>query len=149
MLGPSQVAIHSTKVDYDADAVIQSALVTVGGRFPPCMKLVEGIPSDTKMACLLYWFLHSVSWTHCLQVSITPPTRLINCAPWRKPVLLVGSTMKNPISGSDSLRRFSSMVCIFIQKSLPVTILIVNDETAGIVHLLLNMLAQATSSAQV
>lgn len=89
-----------------------SALINLGARFPPCMKLVESVPPSTNFGCL--------------NNTANPPTEICSletiCG-------FGGFHGETP----NQWFRFITPICLH----------------AGIIHLLLNMLAQVTLSAQV
>ncbi|KAL0951302.1 hypothetical protein HGRIS_008011 [Hohenbuehelia grisea] len=89
-----------------------SALINVGARFPPCMKLIEDVPPSTLMPCL--------------NNTANPPDRLCTV----EEICGFGG-----FDGKEPNQWFRFIVPIFLH--------------AGIIHILLNMLAQLTLSAQI
>lgn len=89
-----------------------SALVNLGARFPPCMKLVTEIPPNTQMACM--------------NNTANPPDRFCTV----ETICGFGG-----FGGKEPNQWFRFITPIFLH--------------AGIIHLLLNMLAQLTLSAQI
>jgi membrane associated rhomboid family serine protease len=90
----------------------QSALIQLGARFPPCMKLVTGVPVTTLFACL--------------NDTANPPDRI---CPLEEICGFGGFHNETPNQW------FRFITPIFLH--------------AGFVHILLNMLAQLTLSAQI
>ncbi|GLB36056.1 putative rhomboid family protein [Lyophyllum shimeji] len=89
-----------------------SALINLGARFPPCMKLVEAVPPSTNFACL--------------SNTANPPTEV---CPLEEICGFGGFHDKDPNQW------FRFIVPIFLH--------------AGFVHILLNMFAQLSLSAQI
>jgi len=89
-----------------------SAIIHVGARFPPCMKLVADVPLSTNFACL--------------NDTDNPPTQI---CPLEEICGFGGFHNENPNQW------FRFIVPIFLH--------------AGFIHILLNMLAQLTLSAQI
>ncbi|KAF8632591.1 hypothetical protein AX15_001797 [Amanita polypyramis BW_CC] len=89
-----------------------SELIFVGGRFPPCMKLVESVPLSTNFGCL--------------NNTANPPNRICT---------LEDLCSFGGFHGKSPNQWFRFITPIFLH--------------AGLVHLLLNMLAQNTLSAQI
>ncbi|KAF5384958.1 hypothetical protein D9615_001441 [Tricholomella constricta] len=89
-----------------------SALINLGARFPPCMKLVEAVPPSTNFGCL--------------NNTANPPTEICS---------LESICGFGGFQGKDPNQWFRFIVPIFLH--------------AGFIHILLNMLAQLTLSAQI
>jgi len=90
----------------------QSAIINFGARFPPCMKEISSLPSDTNFACL--------------NNTANPPTSLCSL----EEVCGFGG-----FHGKPPNQWFRFITPIFIH--------------AGIIHIILNMIAQLTVSAQI
>jgi len=90
----------------------QSALINLGARFPPCMKVVEGVAPTIQLACL--------------NDTANPPDRVCPL----ETVCGFGG-----FHGSDPNQWFRFIVPIFLH--------------AGFIHILLNMFAQLSLSAQI
>ncbi|KAG7099128.1 hypothetical protein E1B28_001000 [Marasmius oreades] len=91
-----------------------SALINVGGRFPPCMKLVNGAPPNALVPCL--------------NATTNPPESDRFCT--IEEVCGFGG-----FGGKDPNQWFRFITPIFLH--------------AGIIHILLNLFAQLTISAQI
>ncbi|KAF9455115.1 rhomboid-domain-containing protein [Macrolepiota fuliginosa MF-IS2] len=89
-----------------------TALINLGARFPPCMKLVTGVGLSTNLPCM--------------NNTANPPDRLCSL----EEVCGFGG-----FHGHDPSQWFRFITPIFLH--------------AGIIHILLNMLAQCTLSAQI
>jgi hypothetical protein len=78
----------------------ESALINLGARFPPCMKVVEGVPTTTLFGCESHFFcvMHDFTNREC-QASIILPTLPISYALWRTFVGLVASTVNHQTNG--------------------------------------------------
>ncbi|CAL1695233.1 unnamed protein product [Somion occarium] len=90
----------------------QSALIFAGARYPPCMKIVQGLSLDTQFGCL--------------NNTANPPDRLCSL----EDVCGFGG-----FHDKDPNQWYRFITAVFLH--------------AGIIHFLLNMLAQLTVSAQV
>ncbi|KAG0708783.1 hypothetical protein DFH29DRAFT_889030 [Suillus ampliporus] len=90
----------------------ESALIYLGARFPPCMKVVQGLPVTTQMACL--------------NDTANPPDRLCSI----EEVCGFGG-----FHGGEPNQWFRFITAIFVH--------------AGFIHIILNMIAQLTISAQI
>ncbi|EKM61250.1 uncharacterized protein PHACADRAFT_134676 [Phanerochaete carnosa HHB-10118-sp] len=98
----------------------QSALINVGARYPPCMKEVAGLPLSTRFACL--------------NDTANPPDQLCSL----EDVCGFGG-----FHGQEPDQWFRQGFCANASFITPIFI------HAGIIHILLNMLAQLTASAEV
>jgi hypothetical protein len=81
----------------------QSALIEFGGRFPPCMKLVQGIPIDSQIACLSLYHRPVIprgAEKDMCQVLTTRPTHQLNSALSKRHVPSAASTATHRINGS-------------------------------------------------
>lgn len=90
----------------------ESALINLGARFPPCMKVVQGLPLTTQMPCL--------------NDTANPADRLCSI----EDVCGFGG-----FNGGEPNQWFRFITPIFLH--------------AGFIHIILNMLAQLTISAQI
>lgn len=142
-----------------------SALINLGARFPPCMKLVTDVPPSTPFAC-------EQSVQRCLKPRITdfshlflglndtanPPDQI---CPLETICGFGGKHMVSSLASNLTFRRFPreeskpvvsvSLEILFLYSHLTyhsrfITPIFLH---AGFVHILLNMLAQLTLSAQV
>ncbi|KDQ63481.1 hypothetical protein JAAARDRAFT_169346 [Jaapia argillacea MUCL 33604] len=90
----------------------ESALINLGARFPPCMKLVEGLPVDTQIACL--------------NDTANPPDQVCSL----EDVCGFGG-----FHNQAPNQWFRFITPVFLH--------------AGFIHIILNMIAQMTASAQI
>ncbi|KAG1757658.1 hypothetical protein EDB19DRAFT_1891380 [Suillus lakei] len=90
----------------------ESALINLGARFPPCMKVIQGVPLTTQIACL--------------NDTANPPDQLCSI----EDVCGFGG-----FNGGEPNQWFRFITPIFLH--------------AGFIHIILNMLAQLTISAQI
>ncbi|EGO05403.1 hypothetical protein SERLA73DRAFT_174545 [Serpula lacrymans var. lacrymans S7.3] len=90
----------------------ESALINLGARFPPCMKIVQGVPETMQMACL--------------NDTANPPNQLCSL----EDICGFGG-----FHNQTPNQWFRFITAIFLH--------------AGFIHIILNMIAQLTVSAQI
>jgi hypothetical protein len=150
MLGPSSVSSDTFyfKVIY-FNKCLQSALIHVGGRYPPCMKIVKEFPLDTRLGCL--------------NDTSNPPVELCSVEEicgfggfhgnepnqWFRYAKNMVRAVFRTHGTIGSSHRSSSMVQSCVYLSSAIRYVDIHQYSAGIIHLALNMLAQMTASAQV